>query len=272
MRILSFLKNFLYLNVLTHKLCGLNKDLKTSKKDILMYPKINKQKSDKENTTEQVTQKQNEILFKGRHFSFLSVKTPFGNKEVIARNNGNYFACKVLPLLIDENIILDIESTRSRLSLPDFVKIFKRNKLEKQAKVAIFTVARPVAHLCEEHFSTLDVYELPGGVVDKNENFEQAGVREAIEELGISESQIVAYSILLPPSPFDAGSHVEFMGIIVVLIHGEVNPVRWESIRGEKTKLIPLQSLNKFVKESREERKIVEGYIELASLLFERGL
>lgn len=212
-----------------------------------------------------------ETLMRGRHFSFLSVSTRFGKKEVLARNNEQYFACKVLPLIINDDAELPLIENQ-KCTLKEFCKIITDSKIKNNLRVPIFSVARPITKFYEKYYSSLDIYELPGGVVENKEDFELGGVRELIEELGLSKDQILAHTVLLDPCPFDSGSHVECIGIVAVLISGTIKPVNWESIRGEQTKVISFQELETFINTAKSEKKMLEGYIEYAYLLIKEAL
>lgn len=213
-----------------------------------------------------------DVLMGGRHFNFLRVRTKFGPKEVIARKNEQYFACKVFPLVIEDDFDCFNHLIQSFCSLEEFLKLLVDNHLLDRVKVPILAVARPICEFFGNRYSSHYIYEIPGGVVDDNEEFTTGGLRECIEELQLHKSQVIAYAKLLEPSPFDSGTHVECTGMIVALIRGNVNPINRESIDPNESKLVPLSRLQSFVNQAREEHRMVEGYLELALSLLQQGL
>lgn len=202
------------------------------------------------------------VLCRGRHFSFLKLKTQSGFKEVIGRNSRANIACKVLPLIVGEDKLSLFSSIcAGELEISQFCSIIRDNNLEDSLRVPVLSVDRPISYLMQDRFSSREVYELPGGVVELTETFQQGGLREMREELRINDDQVISYAVLSEPAPYDSGSHVELTGMIVVFIKGKVCPTEGEGIRGSKTECVLFPELPDFILKARQKRVMVEGYL-----------
>lgn len=203
-------------------------------------------------------------LCHGRHFALTKVHTSSGPKEILRRRSEEYIACKVLTLIVPEHKVTGITGlSETHVTLPEFCRIILNYKLQSQLTVPILSVDRPVSYFFKS-FSSQLIYELPGGVVSHEETFVQGGLREMREELRTEDSQVVASATIFEPAPFDGGSHAELMGMIAVLIKGEINPIDGEGIKPKMTKYIPFSGIPEFLSDAKDRKRLVEGYLQIA--------
>ena len=211
------------------------------------------------------------ILYKGSWFELHQV-TPRKDKprELFVRISGEHFACKALVLHIskEDSREYGLKKPIGRCRPKKFAKLVENVIEDGRVNVPFLAVKRPILHVPELGSNAHYLYEFGGGVAHNGEDNVECGVREATEELGMHGRQILAYSKLLVPSPFDSGSHAEMVGICVVLCQGKFRPPNREGIIQKRCRLIQFNKVKDFVRKKRKKGVIVEGYVDCAMALF----
>ena len=196
----------------------------------------------------------------GSWFSLYRLQTAGGMREIFRRNSGNIQACKVLPLIVKKKQAKSC-SLRGRCSLSRFSSVLQSRGLLDKANVPLLASDRPSTYFSGVNLCTNWLYELPGGVVEKGEKVRKAGVREMLEELGVKQKQVVAFTRLTGAMPYDSGSHAEFVSIVVALCYGDISPTSGEGIIPKECRCVPFRSLRKFVESARKRGIASEGHI-----------
>jgi 8-oxo-dGTP pyrophosphatase MutT (NUDIX family) len=205
------------------------------------------------------------LIGQGCHFGLYHLQTKVGGaREMLCRNSFRTVACKALPLLVDE-ATADKVTLRGRCRIADFASAIVSHNLFAKATVPLLACDRPVTYFPgRKKLKKNWLFELPGGVVEDSERFSLAGLREMLEELGISRKQILCFCCLAKPRPFDSGSHAEWTGMVAAICSGEVRPPRKEGIIPAKCENVPFGEISRFIAQADKNGIGVEGYIEAA--------
>lgn len=193
------------------------------------------------------------------------------NAEISARRSGKWLAAKCLTLYVGDAGIKETDDTS--------LEVFARNIMWAKTPVLVrfLAVDRPTTYFpfpggieLAENWQ----YEIPGGVVNINENQRLAGLRESLEESGLEPGGKVLQTTTLLPFPFatDSGSQVEMYCYEAALLQGEPKTIAKEGIHTDKCAMVQLPDALDFLLNAQSHGILIEGHALTSLLLLERAL
>ncbi len=194
----------------------------------------------------------------------LSIQTSAGEREIVQRANGEHLCAKVLPVFVKAealaNSSLTLPLKSSRFSLNEFVSLLKAIGLDR-CSVYFLAADRPSTYLPTEFpLSKNFLYECPGGALARGEDCLDGGVREAMEELSVNDSEVLAAALLTEGKVIvDSGTHHEWSSLVVVLCCGTPMPPKAEGFVAEACRMVPLPKIGDFIAEQEAANIGVDG-------------
>jgi len=206
-----------------------------------------------------------ELLRKGAWNSFYRVDTPGGPREVIARNNGQFLAAKMLLLGFKPGENSNCVMKPGKSDEPDLFRTIAR--IGARLFVArLLAVDRPITYFEGLPVTTNWQIELPGGVGEVSESDMDSAVREMMEETGLaSADDIICTEPLVARYANDAGAQPELYSTQVCLARNiPKDPPLREGISSKYSKIVPLNDAIPFLLEQSRKGVMVEGHALMA--------
>ena len=186
------------------------------------------------------------------------------NSEIAARNNQKYGAAKCLRLVTNQSL-----ERREDTDIQSLCATLREIGLANIA-VQFLAAIRPFTFFDGPGLERLEVnyqIELPGGIIEPDEDARLGALREAMEEGGKAKT-IQCASLMVYSSPFDAGSHVEMYSIETALVYAEtLAPPAREGVIPEKCALVPLLEVQQWLLGKECQGIPIEGYAKTALAL-----
>lgn len=192
--------------------------------------------------------------------------------EIVARRNGKWLGAKCLTLYVDPGSGCLQEE---RTFLPSFAVNLARST--KRIFVYFLAVDRPLTYFPFPEGVNLKEnwqYEIPGGVVEPNEDQRHAALREMLEENGMKEGGRVLQTATLVGLPFatDSGGQAEMYSYEVALVEGKPKPTEKEGIHPDQCELVYLENAIDFLLNAQTKGILIEAHALTSLLLLEREM